>query len=129
MDQLGLDQTHLQLDDRGVPVFDPQTLQCSVEHIFIAGDANNHLPLLHEAADEGGIAGRNAALLPNVQPGDRTVPLAVVFSDPQNATIGMRPANIHEQFSGRFAEAVYDFADQAPRQGTGQRQRLNEGMG
>jgi dihydrolipoamide dehydrogenase len=113
VDQLGLDQTHLQLDDRGVPVFDPQTLQCSVEHIFIAGDANNHLPLLHEAADEGGIAGRNAALLPNVQPGDRTVPLAVVFSDPQIATIGMRPANIHEQFSGRFAEAVYDFADQA----------------
>jgi len=48
-----------------------------------------------------------------VQPGDRTVPLAVVFSDPQIATIGMRPANIQEQFSGRFAEAAYDFADQA----------------
>lgn len=45
VDQLGLDNTRLALDEKGVPVFDPHTLQCSVEHIFIAGDANNHLPL------------------------------------------------------------------------------------
>lgn len=113
VDKLGLNQTHLSLDERGVPVFDPQTLQCSLEHIFIAGDANNYLPLLHEAADEGRIAGRNAALLPAVTPGHRTIPLAIVFSDPQIATIGMRPTDIRQQFSGHFAVASFDFANQA----------------
>lgn len=113
VDQLGLENTHLELDERGIPVFDRHTLQCSTPHVFIAGDANNHLPLLHEAADEGGIAGHNAALLPDVKPGHRTVPLAVVFSDPQIATIGLRPAQIEQQYEERYAVASFDFADQA----------------
>lgn len=113
VDQLGLENTSLELDERGVPRFDPRTLQCSTEHIFIAGDANNYLPLLHEAADEGRIAGRNAALLPQVTPGERTVPLAVVFSDPQIATVGLRPAEVEQNHAGRYAVASFDFADQA----------------
>jgi dihydrolipoamide dehydrogenase len=113
VDQLGLENTSVQLDERGIPLFDVHTLQCSPAHIFIAGDANNHLPLLHEAADEGVIAGRNAALLPDVSAGHRTVPLAVVFSDPQIASIGLRPAQIEQQFAGHYAEAAFDFADQA----------------
>jgi len=113
VDQLGLENTSLELDERGVPRFDPKTLQCSTEHIFIAGDANNYLPLLHEAADEGRIAGRNAALLPQVTPGERTVPLAVVFSDPQIATVGLRPAEVEQNHASRYAMASFDFADQA----------------
>jgi len=113
VDQLGLENTSLELDERGVPRFDPATLQCSTEHIFIAGDANNYLPLLHEAADEGRIAGRNAALLPEVTPGQRTVPLAVVFSDPQIATVGLRPEEIEQNYADRHAAASFDFADQA----------------
>jgi len=113
VDQLGLENTSIQLDERGIPRFDIDTLQCSPAHIFIAGDANNYLPLLHEAADEGDIAGRNAALLPDVKPGHRTIPLAVVFSDPQIATIGLRPAEVQQQFAERHAVAAYDFADQA----------------
>jgi dihydrolipoamide dehydrogenase len=61
LDRLDLQNTSLELDARGVPLFDRQTLQCGASHIFIAGDANNDLPLLHEAADEGRIAGDNAA--------------------------------------------------------------------
>ena len=57
-------------------------------HVFIAGDVNNERPLLHEAADEGRIAGTNAGRYPDVQPGDRSSPLAVVFSDPQIAMVG-----------------------------------------
>lgn len=113
VDQLGLDNTRLALDEKGVPVFDPHTLQCSVEHIFIAGDANNHLPLLHEASDEGTIAGQNAALLPNITQGHRTVPLAVVFSDPQIATLGLSPAQIEQDYAGRYVVAAFNFADQA----------------
>jgi dihydrolipoamide dehydrogenase len=87
---LGLETTGLALDPRGVPRFDRSSLQCGQSAIFIAGDANNDLPLLHEAADEGRIAGANAARFPDVRPGQRRTPLAVVFSDPQLATVGAR---------------------------------------
>ena len=92
--QLGLEQTSLRLDASGVPLFDLQTLQCGSSPIFIAGDVNNVLPLLHEAADEGRIAGENAARFPDVRPGLRRASLAVVFSDPQLAMVGSRYADL-----------------------------------
>ena len=91
---LGLEHTSLRLDPLGVPLFDASTLQCGDSHIFIAGDVNNVLPLLHEAADEGKIAGENAARFPDVRPGLRRAPLAVVFSDPQLAMVGSRYADL-----------------------------------
>ncbi|MCW3478868.1 dihydrolipoyl dehydrogenase [Neisseriaceae bacterium JH1-16] len=91
---LGLENTSLERDARGVPLFDPDTLQCGHSPIFIAGDANNVLPLLHEAADEGKAAGENAALYPNVRPLNRRAPIAVVFSDPQIMMVGQRFADL-----------------------------------
>ena len=91
---LGLENTGLELDARGVPVFDPATLQCGSAPIFIAGDANDVLPLLHEAADEGKSAGENAAAWPKVSPVPRRAPIAVVFSDPQLAMVGQRHADL-----------------------------------
>jgi dihydrolipoamide dehydrogenase len=88
--QLGLANTTLQLDAHGVPLFDRRTMQCGTSPIFIAGDVNDHIPLLHEAADQGRIAGENAARFPDVQPGLRRTPLAIVFSDPQLAIAGAR---------------------------------------
>ena len=85
---LGLEHTSLKLDAQGVPLFDRATLQCGTSGIFIAGDANNDVPLLHEAADEGRIAGDNAARFPQVKPGLRRAGLGVVFTDPQIAVIG-----------------------------------------
>lgn len=85
---LGLENLGLVLDAQGVPEFQRSTLQCGSHPIFIAGDANQDLPLLHEAADEGRIAGENAARYPCVEPGLRRSPLAIVFSDPQIATVG-----------------------------------------
>jgi dihydrolipoamide dehydrogenase len=87
---LSLELTSLRLDSRGVPIFDRHTLRCGTSHVFIAGDANNDVPLLHEAADEGRIAGENAANLPAVNPGMRRAPIGIVFSDPQLATVGAR---------------------------------------
>ena len=88
VDQLGLESSGLALDGAGLPVFDRATLQAEHSHIFIAGDANNDLPLLHEAADEGRIAGENAASFPEVRPGLRRAPLGIVFTDPQIAIVG-----------------------------------------
>lgn len=85
---MGLERTTLALDVHGVPLFNRRTLQCGRSSIFIAGDVNNDLPLLHEAADEGRIAGENAAHYPDVRPGLRRAGIAIVFTDPQIAIVG-----------------------------------------
>jgi dihydrolipoamide dehydrogenase len=88
VDQLGLETTGLERDARGVPVYDRYTMQAGASSIFIAGDASNEWALLHEASDEGRIAGGNAARYPNVRPGARRALLSVVFTDPQIAIVG-----------------------------------------
>jgi dihydrolipoamide dehydrogenase len=88
VDHLGLENTSLELDDRGVPLFDRFTGRCGDSHVFIAGDADDDAPLLHEAADEGKIAGDNAGRYPDVRAQRRRTALAIVFSDPQIAIIG-----------------------------------------
>jgi len=113
VDQLGLENTSLTLDDQGIPHFDSATLQCGDSAIFIAGDANNHLPLLHEASDEGRIAGNNAGRYPDLRAGHRTTPLAVVFSDPQIATLGISASKIRQYKQDQIACASFAFSDQA----------------
>src|SRR4029079_10814363 len=93
---LGLERTSLVRDTRGVPVYDRGTLQCGSAPIFIAGDANNDVPLLHEAADEGRIAGDNAARYPAVHAGLRRAPLSIVFTDPQIAVVGAGHRQLRE---------------------------------
>jgi dihydrolipoamide dehydrogenase len=88
VDSLGLENVGLERDARGVPLFDRGTLQSGTSAIFIAGDAADDMPLLHEASDEGRIAGHNAARFPDVQPGLRRALLGVVFTDPQIAIVG-----------------------------------------
>jgi dihydrolipoamide dehydrogenase len=107
--KLGLECTGLQLDKQGVPVFDRKTLQCGCSPVFIAGDANNILPLLHEASDEGKAAGANAATYPAVCALSRRAPLSIVFSDPQIAMVGQRYADLEP---GTFVTGTMDFVDQ-----------------
>src|SRR5687767_14760544 len=68
VDRLGLERAGVELGRGGALAHDPYTLQVGATHIFIAGDASFDKPLLHEAADEGRIAGENAARFPDVQP-------------------------------------------------------------
>ena len=88
LEGLDLAKSGIALDAKGVPAIDPLTLQAAGSHVFIAGDASNYAPLLHEAADEGRIAGGNAATYPRVTPGERRAPLGIVFTDPQIAIVG-----------------------------------------
>lgn len=88
VDGLGLENTGLRLNQRGIPVFDPHTMQCGDSAIFIAGDVDEDRALLHEAADEGHIAGDNAARFPDVVAGLRRAALSVAFTDPQIAVVG-----------------------------------------
>ncbi|MGI3211942.1 hypothetical protein ACROSR_12595 [Roseovarius tibetensis] len=88
VEDLGLDTLGVPLDDKGMPRIDPATLRIGDLPIFLTGDANGYRPLLHEAADEGHIAGRMAA--PGAGRGGlcRRTPLSIVFSSPQVARVG-----------------------------------------
>lgn len=114
VDNLGLENLNIDLDARGVPKADPYTMQTSVAHIFIAGDASNQLPLLHEAADQGLIAGKNAGTFPSVTEGLRRSSISVVFSDPQIASIGLRFKEVTSQFDncGCYAVGEVSFSNQ-----------------
>ena len=109
---LALKNTGLALNERGVPLFDRFTQQCGNSPIFIAGDASNEIPLLHEAADQGRIAGENAGRYPDVRSGLRRTPLAVVFTDPQVASVGFNLEQLNQHFKDRFAAGFVSFEDQ-----------------
>ena len=96
LEQLKLANTSLVLDDKGVPVFNARSMQCGESSIFLAGDVTAELTVLHEASDEGRIAGNNAASFPKVQCYKRRAPLAIVFTDPQIAVAGARYARIKD---------------------------------
>ncbi|WP_081960585.1 dihydrolipoyl dehydrogenase [Nitrincola sp. A-D6] len=98
VDNLGLDRLGVSLDSRGMPSFDRHTMQIENLPIFIAGDANADVSLLHEAADEGYIAGLNATA-DDVTCFQRRTPLAVVFSDPGIAAVGVRYSELDQPAS------------------------------
>ncbi|MBI3156887.1 MAG: dihydrolipoyl dehydrogenase [Burkholderiales bacterium] len=83
VDALGLEHTTLPRDASGVPEVDRRTGQIGATRAFMAGDVSELHPLLHEAADDGRIAGDNAGRWPDIRVRPRRAPLAVVFSDPQ----------------------------------------------
>ncbi|HDZ9142672.1 TPA: dihydrolipoyl dehydrogenase [Vibrio cholerae] len=114
VDKLALDNTDVALDERGVPKADHYTLQTSVPSIFIAGDASNQIPLLHEAADQGRIAGDNAGRFPDIRAGLRRSPISAVFSDPQIAMVGETYKQLTQRLGncGCFAVGEVSFENQ-----------------
>lgn len=89
VDGIGLDKLGIQLNAQGVPEVDINTMKLKeAPHIFLPGDANADRPILHEAADEGIIAGHNAVY--DEQCFKRRTPLGITFSDPNIASVGQR---------------------------------------
>lgn len=88
VDHLGLGRIGVPLNDRGMPPFDPETLQVSDKPIFIAGDANAYRPVLHEAGHEGRIAVQNARTYPQITHFERKTPIGITFTDPQIGVFG-----------------------------------------
>ncbi|MXO66155.1 dihydrolipoyl dehydrogenase [Altericroceibacterium endophyticum] len=86
--ELDLENADLELDDHGVPRFNRETMQCGDAPVFIAGDSNADVTLLHEASTEGAVAGRNAVAYPAIVSSCRTPFFAITFTDPPLAVIG-----------------------------------------
>jgi dihydrolipoamide dehydrogenase len=85
---LELAKAGIELDDKGVPVCDPASMQCGDSAIFLAGDCDGARPVLHEAVDDGAFAGANAARFPDVRPHPRRTALNIGFTHPQLAMVG-----------------------------------------
>jgi dihydrolipoamide dehydrogenase len=101
---LNLAASGLERSDKGIPKFDPSTLQCGDAPIFLAGDADAQRPVLHEASSEGAIAGRNAASFPKVRKARRAVPLSIMFTDPPLAVVGAPPSDAMVIGSASYAD-------------------------
>ncbi|WP_018718453.1 dihydrolipoyl dehydrogenase [Arhodomonas aquaeolei] len=108
IDGLGLEALDVPLDDHGMPQFDPLTLRLGELPVYIAGDVNAAQPLMHEAADEGRIAAYHA-LNPDAGCVGRRTPLAIVFSEPQAARVGLGYAQLPAE---RFVTGDADFSGQ-----------------
>jgi dihydrolipoamide dehydrogenase len=86
---LDVDKAGITLNAAGVPDYNPNTMQIGDQPVFIAGDVNLDRQLLHEAADEGRIAGINAVSDAPVA-FRRKTPLVITFSDPNIVMVGAR---------------------------------------
>lgn len=91
---LNLDAAGIRCSDRGAIVVDDH-LRTTASHIFAAGDCTDQPSFVYVAAAAGTVAGTN------MLGGDATLDLArvpaVVFTDPQVATVGMSEAEADAQ--------------------------------
>jgi dihydrolipoamide dehydrogenase len=109
LEGLDIEKAGVELDARGVPLCDPLTGQCGDTAVYLAGDVTGRLALLHEAADEGKIAGFNAAHHPEVRAHRRRAPLAVAFTDPGIGMVGARYGDLDPE---RIAIGSIDYGNQ-----------------
>jgi dihydrolipoamide dehydrogenase len=88
LNNLCLEEIDINYYKHKIPLFDNYTMQLQNQPIFIAGDVNKFRPLLHEAVDEGRIAGYNATHPTEINCFHRRTPIHIVFTKPNIAVIG-----------------------------------------
>jgi len=93
IDKLSIENAGVTVNDKGIPDYDLNTMQIGDSHLFLAGDANGDSQLLHEAGDEGRIAGFNATN-DSIQGFKRKTPLFITFCDPNIVSVGARFADL-----------------------------------
>ncbi|MEA3411866.1 MAG: dihydrolipoyl dehydrogenase [Pseudomonadota bacterium] len=96
LESLKLGDIGVELDAKGMPRFDPRTMQIEGFPIFLAGDISGERPILHEAGDEGKIAGYNASH-DSILAFRRKTPLSITFSDPNIVQTGMEWSELAER--------------------------------
>lgn len=87
LDHLRLENLEIPLNGKGLPEYDPSTMQVAGQPIFLAGDINGDRQILHEAGDEGRISGYNASQSEIVS-FRRKTPLSIAFCSPNIAQVG-----------------------------------------
>lgn len=98
IDELGVENLGVELDDKNRPKnLDKKTGKIGDLDVYIVGDANANIPLLHVASDEGFSAGsmvcdnkKDAYIRPPA------TPFSIVFSSPQIVNVGMSLPDIEQ---------------------------------
>ena len=99
LEEINLGVTDIVMDEAGIPIYDPLTMQVGDLPVFIAGDVNADRPILHEAGHEGRVAGCNVMHLVNSKPLEsfkRKVPIGITFCDPNIATAGAQLSELDQ---------------------------------
>jgi len=106
LENLGLEKLGVKLNAQGLPSFNSNTMQVEDLPIFLAGDMNGDKPILHEAADEGRIAGYNSVHeAPTLF--SRRARLKITFCHPNIAVVGRSFASLNgEDFA--IGEVKFD---------------------
>lgn len=84
---LGLEEIGVRMNARGVPDFDPHTMQIGDTPLFIAGDVAGERPILHEANLEARMAGYNATHDTPLRFKRKTT-FSITFCDPNIVAVG-----------------------------------------
>jgi dihydrolipoamide dehydrogenase len=94
LEGLGIERLGVVLNEQGLPARDARTSQVGTLPVYLAGNVTGCRPVLHEALDEGHIAGLN--VLASVAASYcRRPSLRIVFSAPQLAVVGRSFAHLH----------------------------------
>ena len=83
---LGLENTRVRLDDKGIPVLN-DNLQTSVKNIFVAGDTNNIMKVVNVAVEQGRVISEN--LFGKKEEIDYSKFPMAVFTHPEVAWVGI----------------------------------------
>ncbi|MBD8527114.1 dihydrolipoyl dehydrogenase [Pseudomarimonas arenosa] len=111
LDALNLQAIDPPRDAQGRLLVDRDTCQLGDTPIFVAGDVHALTPILHEAADDGRIAGENAGRWPDLRAHPRRVRLNIAFSDPQAVIVGDGYAELQAKGQA-FACGAVNWSDQ-----------------
>lgn len=93
VEELELARAEVAYGAHGKVTFDIGTMHCPGSRVMLAGDVAGDRPFQHEAVAEGRAAARSALCLLNGQAPvaePRSVPLSIVFSAPDIASVGAR---------------------------------------
>ena len=121
LEPLTLENAGVLLKEGGRPEVDPTTCRIQDLPIYLAGDASGRRAVLHEASDEGRIAGYNAARSSDYC-FSRRVPLSILFTDPNIVHVGRsfkrllepdKPVSVHTLDDREVVVGEMDFAHQS----------------
>jgi len=87
LDDLGLE--HVGIVPQGRILEHDATMRTSNPSVYVAGDATGSYQVLHLSNQEGSVAGHNAAGREPPQQMDYRLNMAVIFTDPPYATVGL----------------------------------------
>jgi dihydrolipoamide dehydrogenase len=93
---LGLEKLGVRLDNKGLPELNPNSLRIKGTDVYLAGDVSSISPLLHEAVDEGRIAGYNSVRQKDEE-FERRTRLAITYSHPGCGVAGKSYAELKKE--------------------------------